>query len=53
MREFRAQFPGDLAFVLIECDLATRRGDLTRAAAMTQEMDKIAKNSTAGPLTRA
>ena len=53
LREFRAQFPGDLSFVLIECDLAARRGDLVRAAALTQEMDKIAKNSTAGPLTRA
>ena len=38
---------------VIECDLAARRGDLTRAAALTQEMDKIAKNSTVGPLIRA
>ncbi len=53
LREFRAQFPGDMALVLIECELATRRGDLTRATALTQEMDKIGKSSTVGPLTRA
>ena len=53
VREFRAQFPADLTFLQMECDLAARRGDMTRAAAITQEMDKIARNSTAGPLARA
>jgi predicted Zn-dependent protease len=53
LRQFRTQFPGDLTLVLIECDLAARRGDLVRATALTQEMDKIAKHSTAGPLARA
>src|SRR5262249_54350917 len=37
----------------LECDLAARRGDLVRATALTQEMDKLAPGSTAGPLTRA
>jgi predicted Zn-dependent protease len=53
IRDFRGKFPGDLAFLRSECELAARRGDLTRATAITQEMDKIAKNSPAGPLTRA
>jgi predicted Zn-dependent protease len=53
LRRFRPLFPGELAFVMIECDLAARRGDLVRATALTQEMDKIARSSTAGPLTRA
>lgn len=53
LREFRTQFPNDLAFLQAECDLAARRGDLTRALAVTQEMDKISKNAVAGPLARA
>jgi tetratricopeptide (TPR) repeat protein len=53
LREFRGQFPNDLAFLQAECDLAARRGDLARATAITQEMDKLSKNSVAGPLTRA
>jgi tetratricopeptide (TPR) repeat protein len=53
IRDFRTRFPNDLAFLQCECDLAARRGDLARAAAITLEMDKIAKNSPAGPLARA
>jgi predicted Zn-dependent protease len=53
IREFRAQFPADVSFVQLECDLAARRGDFARATALTQEMDGIDRNSTAGPLTRA
>jgi predicted Zn-dependent protease len=53
IREFRVQFPTALAFLQLECDLAVRRSDMARAVAITQEMDKVAKNSTAGPLTRA
>jgi predicted Zn-dependent protease len=52
-RDFRVQFPGDMTFLLLECDLAARRGDLARALAVTREMDKLAKNSTTGPLARA
>ncbi|MDR3637341.1 MAG: tetratricopeptide repeat protein, partial [Isosphaeraceae bacterium] len=48
-----AKFPNDLAFVQADCDLAARRGDLTRAVAITQEMDKLAKNAPNGPLNRA
>ena len=46
-------FPNDLYFLQAECELAARKGDLTRANAITQEMDKIAKNSPVGPLARA
>ncbi|SIO65453.1 Tetratricopeptide repeat-containing protein [Singulisphaera sp. GP187] len=53
IREFRTRFPTDLTFLQAECDLAARRGDLTRATAITHEMDKIAKGSSSGPLTRA
>jgi tetratricopeptide (TPR) repeat protein len=53
IRDFRAKFPNDLSFLQAECDLAARRGDLTRATAVTQEMDKIAKSSPSGPLNRA
>ncbi|AGA25824.1 hypothetical protein Sinac_1442 [Singulisphaera acidiphila DSM 18658] len=53
IREFRTRFPTDLTFLQAECDLAARRGDLTRATAITQEMDKISKGSSSGPLTRA
>lgn len=53
IREYRAKFPTDLAFLQADCDLAARRGDLTRAVAITEEMDKMAKNSPKGPLNRA
>ncbi len=53
VREFRTRFPTDLTFLQLDCDLAARRGDLTRAAAITQEMDNLVKSSTIGPLTRA
>jgi tetratricopeptide (TPR) repeat protein len=53
IREFRVKFPSDLTFLQAECDLAARRGDLKRAADITKEMDRIAKNSPSGPLVRA
>jgi tetratricopeptide (TPR) repeat protein len=53
IRACRARFPHDLAFLREECDLAARRGDLARATAITNEMDKLSKGSTAGPLIRA
>ena len=53
VREYRTQFPNDQAFLQADCDLAARKGDLARANAITQEMDKIAKNSPRGPLNRA
>lgn len=53
IRDFRTQFPTDLTFLQAEFDLAARRGDLTRAMAITQDMDKISKGSVFGPLNRA
>jgi tetratricopeptide (TPR) repeat protein len=53
LREFRARFPNDLSFLQLDCDLAAMRGDLNLATSITQEMDKIAKGSPAGPLSRA
>jgi len=53
IREFRTKFPAELVFLQEDFDLAFRRGDVTRAAAVTQEIDALAKNSPVGPLLRA
>jgi predicted Zn-dependent protease len=53
IRQFRAQFPNDLAFPQAECELAVRRGDLVRAIAIADEVDGIDPNAPAGPLLRA
>jgi cellulose synthase operon protein C len=53
IRRFRKQFPADVAFPQAECELAARRGDLDQAAALTQDIDKLDKNSPVGPLLRA
>lgn len=53
IREYRTRFPSNLAFLQAECDQAARRGDFARAVAVTEEIDKLAKGSAAGPLLRA
>ncbi len=53
IREYRAQYPGEVAFLQVDCDLAARRGDYARAAEITREIDKLSSNSTLGPLLRA
>jgi len=53
IREFRKQFPNELAFYQEDCELAFRRGDVARAMTITQEIDKVAKGSTVAPLLRA
>jgi cellulose synthase operon protein C len=53
IKEFRARFPNDLAFLQAECDMVARRGDFTRAVELTREIDKASKTSTAGPILRA
>ena len=53
IREFRSKFPNDLSFLQSDCDLASRRGDMARALAITQEMDRVAKASPLGPMLRA
>jgi len=53
IREYRTRFPSSLTFLQAECDQAARRGDFTRAVAVTEEIDKLAKSSAVGPLLRA
>jgi tetratricopeptide (TPR) repeat protein len=53
IRDYRARFPGSLAFLQADCDLAARQGDYNRAIAITDEIDKVAPTSSAGPLSRA
>lgn len=51
--EDRDHFPNDPTFLQLDCELAIRRGDLTRAMTLTQEVDAKAKNTVVGPLLRA
>ena len=51
--EDRARFKEDPTFIQLDCELAIRRGDLTRALALTQEIDAKAKTAVVGPLLRA
>ena len=53
IRDYRKRFPTNLTFLQAECDLAARGGDLMRAIAITEEIDKISKSSTMGPMLRA
>ena len=52
IREFRSQYPDNLAFLQAECDMAARGGDFTQAIAITRQIDKAAPLSTLGPLLR-
>lgn len=53
IRQYRKTFPNELAIPEQECELAFRRGDVARALAVTEEIDKIARNSSVGPLLKA
>jgi tetratricopeptide (TPR) repeat protein len=53
IRDYRRRFPNELSFFQEDCELAFRRGDVARAVAITNEVDKLAKDSPAGPLMRA
>ncbi len=53
IRGYRKQFPNDLSFVEAECELAARRGDMTKALEITREVDTKDASSPAGPLMRA
>jgi cellulose synthase operon protein C len=53
IREFRAKYPDTIAFLQAECDMASRDGDLTRAVAITREIDKMDKSSSLGSIMRA
>ncbi len=51
--EYRSRFKNDPTFTQLDCELEFRRGDTTRALALTQEVDAQAKASPVGPLLRA
>ena len=53
VRDARLKFPNDTAFLQLDCELAARKGEMTRAIAITQEIDKLTKGSSIGPLLRA
>ena len=53
IRDYRKRYPRSVVFLQAECDLAARGGDLNRAIAISEEIDKIAPASTTGPMLRA
>lgn len=53
IREYRTKFPTNLAILQAECDQSARRGDYTQAVSITEEIDRVAKNSSVGPILRA
>ena len=53
IKKFRTAFPNELVFLKEDCELAFRRGDITKATIVTKEVDQVAKNSPVGPLLRA
>ncbi len=53
IKEFRARYPSNLAFLQAECDMVARRGDFVRAIELTHEIDKASKTSPAGAILRA
>ena len=46
--EYRKRYPDNVTFLKAECDLVARGGDWTRAIAITQEIDKVAKSTGTG-----
>ena len=53
IHEGRTRFKTDPTFLQLDCELAIRRGDLTKAMTLTQEIDTMAKTAVVGPLLRA
>ena len=51
--EARNHFKPDPTFLQLDCELAIRRHDLTKAMTLTQEIDAQVKNTVVGPLLRA
>ncbi|MGC8640827.1 MAG: tetratricopeptide repeat protein [Isosphaeraceae bacterium] len=51
--DYRKQYPDTLIFLETECDLRAREGNVDKALALTEEIDKLAPLSTTGPLLRA
>lgn len=53
IRSARKQFKAPIEFLDLESDIALRRGDMSAAISLTQEMDQVDKASPAGALKRA
>jgi predicted Zn-dependent protease len=53
IRDYRKRYPQSLAFLQAECDLTARGGDINRAVAITEEIDKLSPSSSLGPILRA
>lgn len=53
IRDDRARFPADPAFVQLDCELAVRRGETAKAVALTHEIDKMPGGPPNGSLLRA
>lgn len=53
VRDSKKRFPNNLTFLQAECDLAARKADFSRAVAITQEIDKLDKDSSLAPVLRA
>ena len=51
--EFRSKFKNEPSFVQLDSELEIRRGDTTRAIALTRDLDAISKGSAVGSLLRA
>lgn len=53
VRDFRTRFPAEPVFLEEEFELSMHRADLSRAMAVTKELDQLLKNSPSAPLLRA
>ena len=53
IRDARPRFKADPNFPQLEGEMELRRGDTTRALALTQDVDALAKGSPAGPMLRS
>jgi tetratricopeptide (TPR) repeat protein len=53
IRDLRTKFATDPAFVQLDCELAVRRGETSRALTLTQEIDRMTPGSPVGALLRA
>lgn len=51
--DYRKRYPESVAVLQTECDLAAREGQFSKAVAITEEIDKLARSSATGPLLRA
>jgi tetratricopeptide (TPR) repeat protein len=50
--DYRKRYPTSLAFLQTECDLMARGGNIDRAIAITEAIDKLAPSGTMGPVLR-